>query len=123
MKRPLVPAAKFLRLHAFLDVVNSRADRLDLLRVFIFNFATELTRGLTAIENARMEWNSARLKFPVLSGEAARPAGNPAQPDAAQLPLGGLSLGQLCKLGLALTWPLSLVALLALGLMVFLVVR
>lgn len=32
------------------------------------NFATELTRALTALENARMEWNAARLKFPVLSG-------------------------------------------------------
>src|SRR3954453_14459348 len=30
----------------------------------------ELTRALTCIENARMEWNAARLKFPVLSGEA-----------------------------------------------------
>jgi hypothetical protein len=34
-----------------------------------------------------------------------------------------MSLGQLCKVGLALTWPLALVALLALGLMVFLVLR
>src|SRR5271169_3853772 len=33
------------------------------------NFSIELTRGLTTIENARMEWNSARLKFAVLSGE------------------------------------------------------
>src|SRR5579859_4385154 len=33
------------------------------------NFAVELTRALTTIENARMEWNAARLKFPVLSGE------------------------------------------------------
>src|SRR5499427_9346687 len=27
------------------------------------NFSVELTRGLTTVENARMEWNSARLKF------------------------------------------------------------
>src|SRR5215472_3139321 len=33
-------------------------------------FEVELTRALTAVENARMEWNGARLKFPVLSGEA-----------------------------------------------------
>src|SRR5689334_701621 len=32
------------------------------------NSDVELTRALTAVENARMEWNSARLKFPVLSG-------------------------------------------------------
>src|SRR3954462_13955315 len=35
------------------------------------NFQVELTRSLTALENARMEWNSARLKLPVLSGEHA----------------------------------------------------
>src|SRR5438445_6588332 len=34
------------------------------------NFDVELTRALTALENARMEWNSARLKFPILSGPA-----------------------------------------------------
>src|ERR1051325_11163506 len=32
------------------------------------NFNVELTRALTVVENARMEWNAARLKFPVLSG-------------------------------------------------------
>src|SRR5437763_5054826 len=31
--------------------------------------SVELTRALTVIENARMEWNGARLKFPVLSGQ------------------------------------------------------
>src|ERR1043165_3759639 len=34
------------------------------------NSDVELTRALTAVENARMEWNSARLKFPLLSGKA-----------------------------------------------------
>src|SRR5512137_1171752 len=33
------------------------------------NFSMELTRALTALENARMEYNAARLKFPVLSGK------------------------------------------------------
>src|SRR5258708_16120763 len=32
------------------------------------SFAVELTRALTVIENARMEWKAARLKFPILSG-------------------------------------------------------
>ena len=46
------------------------------------NFSIELTRGLTTIENARMEWNAARLKFSVLDGEkgggdAASPAPEP----------------------------------------------
>jgi chromosome segregation ATPase len=79
------------------------------------NFNVELTRALTAIENARMEWNAARLKFPVLSGQ------NPGMKQAAtiektpkQSPLGSHSFGELCKFGLALTWPLAIVALAAL---------
>ena len=42
------------------------------------NFNVELTRALTTLENARMEWNGARMKFSVLSGQAATNAGNPA---------------------------------------------
>lgn len=79
------------------------------------NFNVELTRALTAIENARMEWNGARLKFPILTGEKA--AGSPTGAPAAAEPLatGNRSFGELCKLGLALTWPLALVALAAAG--------
>src|SRR5438552_3569431 len=33
------------------------------------NFTVELTRALTTLENSRLEWNSARLKFSVLSGQ------------------------------------------------------
>lgn len=80
------------------------------------NFSIELTRALTAIENARMEWNSARLKFSVLSGVSAETA--KAEGEPAALPFAGKNFGQLCKLGLALTWPLALVALLALGVLV-----
>ena len=78
------------------------------------NLNVELTRALTIIENARMEWNGARLKFPLLSGSG--PAAAEPAPTAAQ----GVGLGdllkekkyfQLCKLGLALTWPLVLAAL------------
>src|ERR1043166_9690132 len=35
------------------------------------NLNVELTRALTIVENARMEWNGARLKFPLLSGQGA----------------------------------------------------
>jgi predicted nuclease with TOPRIM domain len=81
-------------------------------------FNVELTRALTAIENGRMEWNSARLKFPILTGEkpASAAAGEPSAPDA--LVAGERSFGQWCKLGLALTWPLALIALAALGVFV-----
>ncbi len=80
------------------------------------NFGAELTRALTAIENARMEWNSARLKFPVLSQaapDAPAPAAATGSPAAALV--AGHSFGELCRLGFALTWPLAAAALLALA--------
>jgi hypothetical protein len=79
------------------------------------NFNVELTRALTAVENARMEWNAARLKVPALAGESAKQPEVKQAPAPAALPLAHLSFGQLCKIGLALTWPLLLVALGALG--------
>jgi hypothetical protein len=86
-------------------------------------FNVELTRALTTLENARMEWNTARLKFGVLSGEAAV-AGNPAKTPAAENPdLATLSFGKMCKLGLAFTWPLAAVALLGLGVLVAILLR
>ncbi len=85
------------------------------------NFDTELTRALTALENARMEWNSARLKFPVLSSvqaEAATQVPAPAMPLPIMSPQ---SFGELCRVGFALTWPLALVVLLGVvGLLVVL---
>ena len=81
------------------------------------NFQIELTRALTTIENARMEWNSARLKLPVLAGETAKSGGDAPSPAPQPVvsPFAGMSLGELCKIGFAMTWPLLLVALAALG--------
>lgn len=72
-------------------------------------YQMELTRALTTLENARMEWNSTRVKFPFVdqtpeeAEEAARNAaraGNPfLQPQ---------DWPQLFRLGVALTWPLVL---------------
>lgn len=82
-------------------------------------YNVELTRALTTLENARMEWNSARLKFAVLSG-------SPPPTEKLESPPGGhplfsaQSIGELCKLGLALTWPLVL---LLLGIFLALVIR
>jgi hypothetical protein len=70
-----------------------------------------------------MEWNAARLKFPILSGET--PA-NPETENAllpAASPFANMNLGELCKVGFGLTWPLALVALLALGLMLAVLLR
>jgi hypothetical protein len=88
------------------------------------NFSLELTRGLTALENARMEWNTARLKFPVLSGTAQD--GSATTPTAAAPPasfLAAHSFGELCRLGLALTWPLAAVVLVALAALLVLLLR
>ena len=76
------------------------------------NLELELTRALTVLENARMEWNAARLKIPVLS-TSAQPEASEA-PAATAWPLASAqSFGQLCRVGLALTWPIAAVLLLA----------
>jgi chromosome segregation ATPase len=80
------------------------------------NWNAELTRALTTLENARMEWNSARLKWPALDGAQPNPqaqaaAANPRP--ASPFALEGKSFMELCQLGLALTWPVALAALLA----------
>ncbi len=88
------------------------------------NFQTELTRALTAIENARMEWNSARLKLPVLAGETKTAAGPEDLAATAAAPsLADLSFGQLCRIGLGLTWPFLLFALAVLGVFAALLAR
>lgn len=82
------------------------------------NFNVELTRALTTIENARMEWNGARLKFPVLSGES-KDTGTEPKTDAARMtPLAGQSFSELCRMGFAFTWPLALAVLLAAGVLI-----
>ncbi|MGD1089514.1 MAG: hypothetical protein ABR955_12435 [Verrucomicrobiota bacterium] len=87
------------------------------------NFSIELTRALTTIENARMEWNAARLKLPALSGEALEKKEAESAPQSAVSPFANLSFGELCKLGLAMTWPLGLVALGALGVLIAVLLR
>jgi len=73
------------------------------------NWSVELTKALTTIENARMEWNSARLKWPVLDGETDLPF-TAGQPQVIERPgLEQHSFWQLSRLGLAFTWPLVVV--------------
>jgi hypothetical protein len=76
------------------------------------SYNTELTRALTAIENARMEWNAARLKWPLLSGHgpvADDAARIPTEPGAIHPLLAAENFGQLCRIGFALTWPLLVI--------------
>jgi hypothetical protein len=78
------------------------------------NFQIELTRALTTIENARMEWNSARLKIPALAGENKTISAPEKNSLAAAPSLAGLNFFQLCKIGLAMTWPLLVILIIAL---------
>lgn len=88
------------------------------------SFDVELTRALTTLENARMEWNAARLKFPVLSGPSTRGAETgSASEGPAQTLLGTYSFSELCRFGFAMTWPLAAVALVALALLVAVLLR
>src|SRR5262245_61099236 len=75
------------------------------------NYKVEVTRALTMIATGRMGWTAARLKWPLLNGPTTPgPESAPAE-KTPPAPLEGLSFLQLCKLGLALTWPLTIVAL------------
>lgn len=72
----------------------------------------ELTRALTTIENARLEWNSARLKWTVLDKALQTNDDPTAGSGAGKVPnflFPTQNFGQLCRLGFALTWPIALV--------------
>ncbi len=87
------------------------------------NFEVELTKALTVLENARMEWNGARLKLPVLSGttEAAETADKTASSPASAI--AAMGFRDLCRLGLAMTWPIAVVGLLTMVVFIFLLLR
>ncbi len=88
------------------------------------NYNVELTRALTTIENARMEWNSSRLKFLVLSGNEGE--GGTGQGDAKKNPLAALRelhFLELGKIGLALWWPFMVALLLGMVVLGVLIAR
>lgn len=87
------------------------------------NFNVELTRALTAVENARMEWNGARLKFPILDGKTPEAPAAAVSAVENQSPFAVKTFADLCRLGLALTWPLALVGLAALTLLAIVLLR
>jgi hypothetical protein len=60
-----------------------------------------------------MEWNQARLKWTLLNGVASEPVSAPGAAPAVQR-WWDLPFRELCKLGLALTWPVAAVGLLSL---------
>jgi hypothetical protein len=88
------------------------------------NFDVELTRALTTLENARMEWNSARLKFAVLNGQVREESNEAeAQGPASIASLVSLPFWRLCRIGLALTCPVPIVGLSILATLLILFVR
>ena len=88
-------------IRAALDKVHAMDDKLWTEE----NWQTELTKALTSLENARMEWNSARVKFTILDGALKTPEQESERKGAALLQ--GQSFGDLCRLGFALTWPVA----------------
>ncbi len=76
------------------------------------NLTSELSRALGQVDHARMEWNSARLKFAVLSGngEVATAKGEEAGAETFP-PAGHKSFLELARVGLGLTWPIALAGL------------
>jgi hypothetical protein len=69
------------------------------------DFQIELTRALTTIENARMELNTAKLKWPILSNEALAAKAEPESVKKVST-LAEKSFGELFLMGLAFTAPL-----------------
>lgn len=80
------------------------------------NWNTELSKALTTLENARMEWNSARLRWPLLDGVAAEPVSSDLAGTGPGKAGNWASLGffKLARIGLAVTFPLLVLAVLAL---------
>lgn len=76
------------------------------------NFQMELNRALTTLDNARMEWNSVRVKYPSVerTPEEAETAAHEASRQNNPF-LQPQDWPQLFRLGIALTWPLVLLGL------------
>ena len=70
---------------------------------------TQLTKALSSIENARMEWSQARLRWTLLDGGDTAAESGDAAPRAVLWQ--EYSFWQLCKVGAAMTWPVALAVL------------
>jgi len=97
-----------------MDDLRDALSKVDVLEDVDTNdehWKVQLTRNLTTIENARMELNSARLKWPLLNGNLDDVGERFIAPiqDSANAMAIPKSFGQLCLWGLALTWPILLI--------------
>jgi hypothetical protein len=83
----------------------------------------ELTRALTTIENARREYLGACRSWPVLDATSTEETAGPGRkPDPIQ-GLASLPMMSLCRLGLALTWPVAVAALVGVIVLIVISVR
>lgn len=107
-----------------LEGLRSASDQIEALHEESWtdgDWNQQLSRALTVIENARMELNSARLKWPILDGKG------PAVPNSAgtthPVSLAELPFKSLLRLGFALTWPIAAVGLVAVGVFALVLLR
>lgn len=75
------------------------------------NLSAELSRAMGVVDHARMEWNTARLKFPVLSRKPDEPGPGAEAPSVAGLGQPQRNFMELATVGLAYTWPIALIGL------------
>jgi hypothetical protein len=92
-------------LGGFRDAVN-KVQSINELAWTSDNHSVELTRASTTVENARMEWNAARLRFQLLCPPPASPETSKA-PNHSVFPPES-DWWRMCRFGLALNWPLVL---------------
>jgi hypothetical protein len=78
------------------------------------NWNAELAKALATVENGRMEWNAARLKWTLLDGQPHGAAATETLGPSADAGWVRLPFWEQCKLGLALTWPIAALGLIAL---------
>ena len=89
-------------------------------------YSSELTKALSLLENARMEWNSARIKISSLDGTKNTTTSQ----NSNELPIStffekinNLSFSQVFKLGIILQWPILLGVLLIFSLILIVLLK
>ena len=89
-------------------------------------YSSELTTALSLLENARMEWNSARIKILSLDGTNTTTTSQ----NSNELPIStffekinNLSFSQVFKLGIILQWPILLGVLLIFSLILIVLLK
>jgi hypothetical protein len=84
----------------------------------------QLSRDSAAVENARMEWNAARLRWDVLNSSNLLDEDNGQTESKPVKPFTeAQSFTDFCRLGFALTWPVAVAVVIVGALIVFALMR